>query len=198
MARGEYRDPEKNAVLFHGATVTDLANIFGGSQTDVQRKIAGKVTPVTGPGVTPIRYAIRDAAPYLVPQTTDAAAIERAIMRMSPAKLPPQLSDTFWKAQRARLQYQEEAGELWKTERVVEALAEAFKPAAMAIKMFKDTVGQEHTLTPAQAECLVTLSDGLLATLHRSLVEKFAAYTPAPDEHGMVVDLTEDDDGLGD
>lgn len=198
MARGEYRDPEKNTVLFHGATVTDLANIFGGSQTDVQRKIAGKVTPVTGPGVTPIRYAIKDAAPHLVSQVIDAAALERAISRMSPAKLPPALSDTFWKAQRARLAYQEEAGELWKTERVAEALAEAFKPAAMSIKMFKDTLAQDHILTPEQAEHVTRMSDSLLASLHSALVAKFREYAPAPDEHGMVVDLVEDDDGLGD
>lgn len=198
MARGEYRDPEKNATLFHGATVTDLANIFGGSQTDVQRKLAGRVTPVTAMGITPIRYSIKDAAPYLVPQVVDAAAIERAISRMSPAKLPPQLSDTFWKAQKARLEYQERAGELWKTERVVEALADAFKPAAMAVKMFKDNLAQEHVLTPEQAEHVVKMSDSLLAAMHGALVEKFKDYTPAPDEHGMLVDMGADDDGLGD
>lgn len=198
MARGEYRDPEKNAVLFHGATVTDLANIFGGSQTDVQRKIAGRVSPVTAPGVTPVRYSIRDAAPHLVPQVIDAAALERAIARMSPAKLPPALSDTFWKAQKARLEYQERAGELWKTERVVEVLADAFKPAAMAVKMFKDNLAQEHVLTPEQAEHVVRMSDSLLAAMHGALVERFKDYVPAPDEHGMLVDLAPEDDGLGD
>jgi len=211
---GKARDQEENDRLFLGATVTDLAKLFGGSQNDVLKKIGGRVRPATPPGVKPIRYRVREAAPYLVEHTLDAEMTEAIIKRMSPEKLPAKLSDVFWKGQKARLDYQERQGELWKTERVVEILAEAFKPAAITIKMFRDTVGQMTELTAEQREILQELSDGLLRDLQGSLVEKFADYQPADDEHGMPIsdaegdgtvtvrldlgDEEEEDDGLGD
>lgn len=192
MARA--RNEEENDRIFLGATVTDLAKLFGGSQNDVLKKIGGRVRPATPPGVKPIRYRVRDAAPYLVEHTLDAEMTEAIIKRMSPEKLPPKLSDVFWKGQKARLDYQERQGELWKTERVVEILAEAFKPAAITIKMFRDTVGQMTELTGEQRDILQELSDGLLKDMQTALVERFAEYVPAADEHGMPI---RDDEGDG-
>lgn len=206
------RDIQENERLFYGATVTDLAHLFGGSQNDVLRKISGRVRPSTPPGVKPIRYRVRDAAPYLVEHTLDAEMIEQVILKMSPEKLPPKLSDVFWKAQKARLDYQERQGELWKRERVVQILGEAFKPISITIKMFADSVGQESELTLEQREIIQGLSDGLLRDLQQSLIDRFAEYQPFPDEHGMplseeegdgtvTVELDapeEEDDGFGD
>lgn len=190
------RDHDDIQRQFAGATVSELAIMFGGSQNDVHKKIGGRVQPSTPPGMRPLRYRIRDAAPYLVEHNLDAATIEQIIRKMPPDKLPPKLSDTFWKGQNARLDYQRKQGELWSTERVVKVFADAFKPCSITIKMFADTVAQMTTVTSEQKEVLQELSDGLLRSLEEALVDTFGdfgTYTPAPDEHGMPVSESEGD-----
>lgn len=187
MARSK-RNPEEIALIHAGATVTDLAHIFGGSQNDIHKKIGGVVAPCSPRGETPIRYRIRDAAPYLVDtQRMSSEDVEAAIIKMTPAKLPPALQDAFWKGQTARLNYQERLEQLWSGVRVVEILGEAFKPISMTLRMMSDTVGQQTELTERQRELIDGISDSMLRSLQESLIDKFADYVPAPDEHGTPI-----------
>lgn len=193
------RTHDDNLRIHQGATVSELALMFGGSQNDVLKKIGGRVEPVTPPGIKPMRYRIREAAPYLVEHNLDAATIEQIIRKMPPDKLPPKLSDTFWKGQNARLDYQKKQGELWSTERVVKVFSDAFKPCSITIKMFADTVAQTTNITPEQKAILQELSDGLLSGLQSALVDAFdgfGEYTPASDEHGMPISEAEGDEVL--
>lgn len=207
------RTHDDNLRIHQGATVSELSLMFGGSQNDVLKKIGGRVEPVTPPGTTPIRYRVRDAAPYLVEHKLDAATIEQIIRKMPPDKLPPKLSDVFWKGQNARLDYQKKQGELWDTALVVKVFTDAFKPCSITIKMFADTVAQTTTLTPEQKAAIQELSDGLLQGLQEALVDQFGdfgEYTPHPHEHGMPISESEgdsvltvstnevEDDGFGD
>lgn len=193
------RSHDDNLRIHQGATVSELALMFGGSQNDVLKKIGGRVEPATPPGTKPIRYRIRDAAPYLVEHKLDAATIEQIIRKMPPDKLPPKLSDTFWKGQNARLDYQKKQGELWATDKVVKVFTDAFKPCSLTIKMFADTVAQVTTITPEQKAVIQELSDGLLQGLQEALVDQFGdfgEYTPSPDEHGMPISEAEGDSVL--
>ena len=204
MAKARVKSEDELALIHHGATVTDLTFMFGGSQNDIHKKIAGVVRPCSPKHATPVRYKIRDVAPYLVDQRMSAADIEAAIRKMTPAKLPPALQDAFWKAMTSRLNYEERRDQLWSTERVVKILGEAFQPIALTIRMMEDTVAQETELTPEQREVIQKICDSMLRSLQSSLIDKFAHYVPAADEHGMPVEdqeaatmMDEDDDGFG-
>lgn len=187
---------EHNVPLFYGATVTDLARVFDLSQSEVQKRLAGRVTPVTPPGEKPVRYKLKNAARFLINITIDAHIIEDTIRKMPPDKLPPKLTQAFWDGQLRRLAFQEKQGHLWKTERVVEILAEAFKPLSVSIRMFQDTVAQQCELTDDQKALITEMSDGLLRGLNESLIEKFASYKPASDEHGDQLSEEEGDDNI--
>lgn len=202
---------EANIPLFYGATVSDIARIFNQSQSEVQKRISGRITPVTPPGEKPVRYKLKDAARYMVELKIDAHVIEDAIKKMSPEKLPPKLTQVFWQGQKSRLEFQERQGQLWKSERVVGILADVFKPMSITIRMFQDTVAQECELTDTQKERITELSDGLLRHLQETLIENFKDYRPAPDEHGdplseaegdreidIEIDEEDEDDGFGD
>lgn len=199
--------------IYGGLTVTDLMHISGlGSQNDVHKKIGGRVEPISPPGVEPLRYSLRDVAPYLFERKDSASPrdIERALMKMKPSQLPPALQDAFWKAQITRQEYELSKGQLWDTERVVKVLGRAFKPCAMTLRMMADTVEQVQELTPEQRAVIVDLSDQMLRSMQQALVDEFKNYVPAANEHGH--ELEEEkveaveppppearfDDGLGD
>lgn len=204
MARAKERDENELALIHHGATVTDLSFIFGGSQNDIHKKIAGVVRPCSPKHATPIRYKIRDVAPYLVEQRLSAADVEAQIRKMTPAKLPPALQDAFWKAMTSRLNYEERRDQLWSQARVVQVLGEAFKPLALTLRMMEDTVSQQTELTAEQRTIIQELCDSMLRSLQESLIDKFSHYTPYPDEHGMPVEeqeaatMLDDGDGFDD
>lgn len=204
MGRPRSKPIEELNIIHKGATISDLASIFGGSARDVQKKIIGRVVPSTAPDEYPIRYRIGDAAPYLV--NPAHVNIEDVIKTLTPSKLPVMLQDPFWKAQRNRQAFEKEQGHLWNTERVVEALGRAFKPLRMALMMFKSEVASRTELSPAQRMIIEELTDGALVNLHNELIKEFEDYVPPADEHGMpltdgesVLDIEDKpfDDGFG-
>ena len=201
---------EEEAKLIHvGATIPQLAQMFGLSQATIRSRITGRVSPSRPKGQTdkdPLRYHVRDVAPLLMDPQID---IEQLLKSLTPEKFPPRLQDPFWKAQKSRLDVEERMGNLWSTERVVEVLADAFKPVRMTIMMFVENVEQQTELTPRQRQIITDIADGLLLGLNTSLVDQFRDYHPKPDEHGVPLDASstvvvhieepeEFDDGFGD
>lgn len=189
-------------IVHIGATPTELGMMFGMTPQEVNRRIVGKVVPTKTEHKLP-RYRVGDAAPFLCNVEFD---VEEYLKGLSPSKLPPGLQKAFWAALNARQDYEENRGDLWRTQRVVEVLAEVFKALNMTAQMFEDTVSQKHVLTPEQREMIIELSDGLRRSAHTALVERFKNYRPAEDEHGVAPDMKstltvaddfeDDDDGL--
>lgn len=174
------RTSEEMTIIYKGATVGDLAQIFDMTPNDVNKRIVGNV-PSVNPDHRVPRYRLRDAAPYLCNVVFD---IEQFLKDMTPAKLPPALQDAFWKAQRTRQQFEAEQGELWSTQRVVEVFAEVFKTFRMTVMMFSDSIEQEVALSPQIRQILNEKGDALLDMAHKNLVAQFVDRVPADDEHG--------------
>ena len=181
MAAG--KSSEEMTLVYNGATVTDLSVIFDMTPPEINRRIVGKIVPVTASGKVP-RYRIRDAAPYLCNVVFD---IEEFLKNMSPAKLPPALQDAFWKAQRTRQEFERDKGLLWDDTRVKEVLGEVFKTFRMTVLMFTDTVEQQSELSPQQRMIIQGLGDGLLEMAHQNLVKQFQGRVASTDEHGRVL-----------
>lgn len=196
MAKPQNKSTEELTIIHKGATASDLGYIFGGNAKEVQKKIVGKVAPITAPDEFPVRWRIKDVAAFLADLTHIDP--EEYIKNLTPATLPPKLQDAFWKALRSRQEYEKERGLLWSHERVVEALADALKPLRMTILMFQDTLGQHTELSDRQRQLLDEISHGLLADLRSALVDAFKDKVPKPDEHGKPLDVTDEDDGLDD
>ena len=173
---------EQLALIYDGVTVTTLSQIFDMDHKEVNKRVVGRVTPVSESNGRYAKYRIRDAAPYLIDHKVDP---EEYLKNLSPTKLPPALQDSFWKAQLSRQKYEENKKDLWRTARVVEVVASAFKVVRLSILMFADNVQQQTELSEHQRKIIQGLTDGLLAELHRSLVDEFEMYVPAADEHGQ-------------
>lgn len=175
------RSPDAQAIIYDGVTTTTLGEMFGLDHKEVRKRLTGKVQPVDTKRMT---YRVRDAAPYLIDLKIDP---EEMIKSLSPSKLPPALQDSFWKALNSRQKYEENRGELWRTERVFEVVSSAFKVIRMTIMMVEDTIEQRTVLTQEQRIIIREIMDGLMTSLRDKLREEFAFFTPAEDEHGMPI-----------
>lgn len=153
--------------VFAGVTRTWLADVFAMDPTTVKKKLAN--CPTKGKrGGNPV-YELRLAAQYLVPPRVDIAQF---IKSMRPNDLPPILQSAYWDAQKKRQDWEINAGELWRTEKVIETLSETFKLIKTSVNLFADTVEQETGLSDRQREIITKLTDGLMDDIHNALVRQ--------------------------
>lgn len=170
-------------MIYKGCSAGELAQIFDMSPADVNKRVVGNVIS-TNDGHRVPRYRLKDAAPYLCNVVFD---IEQFLKDMSPAKLPPALQDAFWKAQKTRQQFEEAQGDLWRTQRVIEVLAEVFKTIRMTVMMMTDVIDQQTELSPQVRDIIQGIGDQMLDMAYKNLVKQFEDRVPADDEHGRLL-----------
>jgi len=188
MAKGTPRSADLNRLIHHGATQAELADLFKLTNKAVQKRISGKVGSVGEDRGSPL-FPVCEAAKFLV--DPDGSKIEEALATITPAKLPPQLQDVFWKAQLARQKFLEQRGDLWSTAHVFEAITEILKELRQGILSFEDTIESETALTEDQRQIIRRMSDSLLNSLNKRLEDNFSLYAPDPDEHGPDPSISE-------
>jgi hypothetical protein len=155
-------------MLFEGASISQLAALFGRDNRTITQKIQG-LRSVGKRAGHPI-YKISEAAAYLVKPVGD---IEDHIKKMSPDDLPPRLLKEFWAGQHARLKFEEDRADLWRTQDVIEHFAEAFKVARTTIMLAVDQVERISSLTDTQRNLMLAQMDQLMKSLNENLVTAF-------------------------
>jgi hypothetical protein len=163
-------DEESRIAIFEGVNATQLSVIFRADTRTVARKLfEGNVKPIAKRGNTEI-YSIFDAAPYLCKPAYD---VETAIKKMDYKDLPKSLAKEFWAGQRSKQDFEERAGLLWRTEKVVEEVGELMKLVKMSTLLMNDAVERQSELSDAQRRIIKQLSHGLLEDLSKRIAEKF-------------------------
>lgn len=163
--RSNQNDAETEAMIFQGANITQIAKLFHMDRRDVTPKILD--VPQCGTrGGYPI-YFIHEVAPHLVKPIYD---IETYIKRMHHNDLPKHLTKEFWAGALAKQKYEEEAGDLWRTDEVVEKLGGVFKKLRMTMLLMGDAIERETTFTDKQRDMLSAMVDGALNKMADSLV----------------------------
>lgn len=160
------RTNDEKSALFDGVSVSLLAAIFEKDKRTVSQAIRD-VEPSGMKGGFPV-YRLKDAAPYLVEPVAD---LEEYLSKLKPQDLPAQLQKDFWAAQLSRQKFELNKGELWPTDKVVLALAEAFKKLKTGVMLFSDTVEARAELNERQRKIINELADALLEELRASLLE---------------------------
>lgn len=159
-------DDTTRAVLYEGASKNQLCMLFEAHMRDVTEATT-HVEPCGSRQGYPI-YKVKDVAPYIVKGKIN---VEESIRRMSAKDLPPALTREFWLAQAARLRYEEDVGDLWRTSEVIRVVGDAFKTLKMSILLMQDQVERNNVLTSQQRDEIRQLSDALLNELADSLVK---------------------------
>lgn len=167
-------DNESKAMLFEGASISQLNIIFGMDNRTVAAKMAG-VEPIGRRAGHPI-YSIKDAAAVLVEPNLNLDQIDQIaayVRKMNPANMPKLLTKEFWSAMRARQQYEEDAGDLWRTEKVVAVFSELVKAIRTPLILAKDGIATERELDEPTRRAIDKVIDSLLEKLHDAVVEQF-------------------------
>lgn len=153
--------------VYAGVTVSWLARVWG-VRIETARKLLADCPAMGGSGDTKY-YDLKTAARYLTPP--DPNEVEKYILRIGAKGLPPRLQSDFWAAQNQRLKYLEACGDLWRTEKVGDVLAEALKQIKGTAQLWVDTMERSTELSDVQRKFLSGAVDKLLEDLYRALVE---------------------------
>lgn len=157
-----------HAIIFDGVSISQLSRIFGLDNRDIPRKI--KDLQPCGSRVGYPIYDLAEAAAYLIPPKGD---FEEAIKKMSAKDLPVLLVKEFWAGQHARLKYEEDQGDLWRTADVAEMVQDLTKTMRMSVMLLRDKLSRQTELTQRQRDLLRTMIDGALNEMAKAVEEKF-------------------------
>ncbi|MFV0443904.1 MAG: hypothetical protein ACK5Q5_10065 [Planctomycetaceae bacterium] len=148
-------------------SATFLATAMGMGPRTVQKKLA-ECPPIGHSRNAPL-YDFAQAMPYLV--KPKAADIREALKQIGESDLPMSLQKDVWDARIKEQTWRSRAGELWKTEDVLEVLGDAFQALSSTTKLWTDQIADKHDLPIEVRETLMKRVDVLNEMLHRRLVE---------------------------
>lgn len=163
------RDREELGALFNGCSVSMLGQIFNLDNREVARRIVDLKKSGDRDGF-PV-YDLAAAARYLVDPIIN---IQAYILSLKPADLPVPLQKAYWEGLLSKQKWQENAKDLWRTEKVMDVFVDTFKKLRATLVMFDDSVEAAVGVNEAQRKMIRLLADRLLDDIRESLVEEFA------------------------
>lgn len=162
-------DDTSNAMIYDGVGVAQLARLFGRDAKGVPARIR-TVEPVGMRGGYPI-WLVKDVAPFLVQFQGDPTEI---LKRMNHKDLPTLLSKDFWGGQLSRLKFEEEDGDLWPTDQIVEMLGEIMQAVRMAWMTLPDAVEAATQMSDRQRAEMRRIADAKLEEIRVTILGKLA------------------------
>lgn len=168
-----YADDETKSGIYEGLNTSQLMMLFKRDFRTIQKGLH----EASQAGIKPVGkrygadiYAVHEVAPYLTKPVFD---VEGYIRRMDHKDLPKMLTKEFWAGQRSKQDYEERAGLLWRTEKVVQEMGEVFKLVKMSVLLMSDAVERQTELSDRQREIIKSLTHGMLDDLVKRIEEKF-------------------------
>jgi hypothetical protein len=166
-------DDETLSAIYKGVNQDQLMRIFRMDHRTIKRKLID----AKAAGIKPVGhlhnadlYQLHEVAPYLCKPVFDPAEY---IKQMDPRELPKILTKEFWAGQRSRQEYEERAGQLWRTEKVVEEVGELMKLVKMSSLLMLDAVERKSELSEVQRSIIRTLTHGMLDDLMKRVQDRF-------------------------
>lgn len=174
MAAAEKSNAFVSIDLQEGVPVSFLADLFNLRMETVRQRLAQcPRKQVKGRGYF---YDLAKACEFLIDPKVD---IEKYIATMKPEDLPPKLRKAYWDAMIQQQNWGLTAGELWRTEDVINAFSEVFSALKATVQLWPDHVSRVEGLTPEQRKVLVELGDMLQTDLY-GRIEGLVADKSAP------------------
>lgn len=135
---------------------------------EVHKKLA-ECTPVAWDDKGFPQYDFIEASSYLIkPRGGDLVAL---IRNMKSSDLPPALMPAVWKAKLDEQTWNTRAGNLWRTEDVLDMFGEIFLLMKSTMQLWVETLNDRGDLSAEQWEAMNQMVYGLQTELHEKLVE---------------------------
>lgn len=188
-ARRKERDEANGHPSMHlsdvhaGVTVAWLSQVFGMDPTTVKKRLAD--CPPLHRRKAGYVYDLKQAAAFLVKPVFD---VNKYLRGMKPSELPPQLTKEYWDAALKRQTWEERAGDLWRTQKVIEILSDTFLMMKSTLQLWPEDIERSVGLTNEQRAELVRLVDQLQNELYRNLVELKSSRRTGPMREEIEID----------
>lgn len=153
-----------------GVTVSFLSQVFRMDPAAVKRRLVNcpiLESRVRGTTQVQHRYDLATAAKYLIDPEIDLAEI---IAKARKEDLPPSINGAYWDARLKRQKFEENAGDLWRTERVWQVLSDTFQTMKFTMNLWAETVERATGITEEQRNKILDLKDSLQEELYQALV----------------------------
>jgi len=173
--------------------VTFLMNVFAMERRTIQVKLLNLAPVGHERGNTPL-YDFRQAAAHLVKPVGD---LKEQLKSFRVQDLPTHLQAPYWEAMLKRQKYELVAGNLWRTEDVLDVFGEVFMRIRDSLQLWPDTLAENTDLSDEQREKLIELADDLQKDIHGKLM-KLPRQRKTPNLAGRLAEdegvLPEDDE----
>lgn len=163
-----------------GVTVSFLAQVFVMDPNKVKRLLVNcpiKHSRKRGRTQTQHLYDLATAAKYLVEPNIN---VEDVLKQIKKEDMPPAINTAFWDAALKRQKWEENAGELWRTETIRGVIGSMFQTIKFTIQLWGDTIERQTGLEEEQREILNGMTDDLQQTIFTSLEENAAETMTGP------------------
>lgn len=153
-----------------GVTVGWLAQAMDMNHDRVKKKLAN--CPPLRAFKNGYIYDFKIAVSYLIEPRFD---IETYLKQARIEDLPLRLQTEFWNAKNKRREYEEQAGNLWRTEQVFEVLGDVFQTIKHTLQQWPSVIERTSGLNDTQRKLLQGLLDGMQEDMHTKLVKSAKA-----------------------
>lgn len=157
--------------FYEGCTPVELSRLFRVSTSKV-RDILRDTPPYGTRGGRDVWLVHEVAMGLLRDNESEPETVER-ILKLHHTKMPKMLSKEFWFAQTYKQKYDITAGNLWRTEEVIEMAGDAFKTIRLSLQLMSDTVERNEVLTEKQRRTILDLVDSVLLDMREKLIDAF-------------------------
>ena len=152
--------------VLKGVSATWLSKVLRKDLAQVKQRLA-PVTPMSG-AKNQAKYDLKTAPPHVVDPVMDVAEY---ILNMDASKLPPKLSEAYWRGHKNRLDTLEKAKELWPTRKVVESMGEIFKIIRQQSNLWVDTLDDHKEVSEEHRELLRELVYAMNDDIFKAITE---------------------------
>lgn len=141
----------------------------------VEMKLRGCQPVARGKNNTPL-YDLPEAASYLVKPRGD---IEKYIAGLKPDELPDKIRESYWNAKLKQQRYEERAGTLWRTERVITLISELLQEIRTKLQIIPDRVDRTVGMSNEQVRALTEIIDEMQDDIYQHILSlKDKRFTP--------------------
>ena len=152
--------------LLAGVSVPWLMKVFRMGRGTVERKLRGLRPVGQGKHNTPL-YDLSEASSYLVTPKFDIAEY---IRNAGPESLPEHLRSAYWEAKLREQRYKEKAGDLWRSDLILERIMEVLQGIRVKLQLTAEMVERESVLSPEQRQAVIKVSDGVQEDIYKYIL----------------------------
>lgn len=153
-------------VLKRPVSMNFLAEVFDMDPATVRKRLTRCPKLGQAGGNRPV-YDFKTACQFILPPKMTA---DEFIRTLHHAKLPPEVNKTFWQAQRERMRYMRDAGDLWHTTDLLNVLGQVNMTFKDRIDMWVEDIRDLKGISDDHVARIEEMAHALKSDLYESLV----------------------------